>query len=160
LAGHDAPREQLDPRALTLWRVTETINGIVLVAIAVGVTAILRWQEVALWWTLLPLIVAVPLALALALTVPGLRYRQWRYEIGDLEVDLQHGIWTITRTLIPMARIQHVDTERGPLQQRLGLASVVLYTAAGSSEIPALSVDVAAAVRDRIAALANTDGEV
>jgi membrane protein YdbS with pleckstrin-like domain len=160
LTGHGAPRDQLDPRALTLWRVTEAINGIILVLIAAGGTAILRWQNVALWWSVLPLIVAIPVAVALALIVPGLRYRQWRYEVGELEVDLQRGIWTITRTLIPMARIQHVDTERGPLQQRLGLASVVLYTAAGASEIPALSVDIAASVRDRIAALANADGEV
>ncbi|HET8524913.1 MAG TPA: PH domain-containing protein [Thermomicrobiales bacterium] len=159
MAGQHAPREHLDPRALTLWRVTEAINGVSLVLIAGGITAILRWQDVGLWWSLLPLIVAIPVAVALALLVPGLRYRQWRYEIGDQEVDLQHGIWTITRTLIPMARIQHVDTERGPLQQRLGLASVVLYTAAGASEIPALSVDIAAHVRDRIAALANV-GEV
>jgi membrane protein YdbS with pleckstrin-like domain len=54
-----------------------------------------------------------------------------------------------------MARIQHVDTTTGPVERRLGLATVVLYTAAGASVIPALAQDEAAAVRERIAALAN-----
>lgn len=109
---------------------------------------------------------SIPLAAAIALVVillaavgiwpyPDLLWRSWRYEIGEDEVDLQRGWWTTTRTLIPMSRIQHVDTRRGPLQRRFGLASVVLYTAAGASEIPALADDVAAAARDRIAGLAN-----
>ena len=91
---------------------------------------------------------------------PDLLWRQWRYEIGDVEVDIQRGWLTTTRTLIPMARIQHVDTTRSPLQRRYGLASVVLYTAAGSNEIPALADAVAESVRYRIAALANTRDDV
>ena len=89
-----------------------------------------------------------------------LLWRHWRYEIGEVEVDLQHGWLTITRTLIPMTRIQHVDTRRGPLQRRFGLASVILYTAAGASEIPALADAVADAARDRIAALANVQEDL
>jgi membrane protein YdbS with pleckstrin-like domain len=87
--------------------------------------------------------------------MPALRWRTWRYGIGEREVDLQRGWWTRTRTLVPMARIQHVDTARGPLQRRFGLASVVLYTAAGANEIPALDEATAAAARERIASLAN-----
>ena len=49
-------------------------------------------------------------------------------EVRDGEVDLQRGVLVRTRTLIPMARIQHVDTRRGPLERRFGLATVVLYT--------------------------------
>ena len=59
-----------------------------------------------------------------------------------------------------MARIQHVDTTRSPLQRRYGLASVILYTAAGANEIPALADPVAESVRFRIAALANTRDDV
>jgi membrane protein YdbS with pleckstrin-like domain len=65
-----------------------------------------------------------------------------------------------TRQLIPMSRIQHVDTRRGPLQQRFGLSSVVFYTAAGSMEIPALSQERAADVRDRIAELAKVHDDL
>ncbi len=155
------PREHLDPRARTMWRLSGLFQ---LVPIAVAV-AIAAWGLIRL--ELLPTAAAVTLAIAVvalaALAVwpyPDLLWRHWRYEIGETEVDLQHGWWTVTRTLIPMARIQHVDTRRGPLQRRFGLASVVLYTAAGASEIPALADDVAAEARDRIAALANASEDL
>ena len=59
-----------------------------------------------------------------------------------------------------MLRVQHVDTKRDLLQQWLGLATVVFHTAAGANEIPALTVDEAAQVRDRIAELARTADEL
>ena len=46
----------------------------------------------------------------------------------------RHG--HVTRTLIPMLRVQHVDTTRGPLDQLLGLATVVVHTAAGHDDDP------------------------
>src|SRR6266508_4360631 len=132
------PREHLDRRAITLWRIRAAGEGVMLALFGGGITALLIWQDVFLVWALLPITVVLVLAVVNVLWWPGLLWRQWRYEIRELEVDLQHGVWTVTRTLVPMTRIQHVDTRRGPAQQRLGLASVVFYTAAGSSEIPAL----------------------
>ncbi len=66
----------------------------------------------------------------------------------------------MTRTLVPMARVQHVDTRRGPLQRRLGLSTVVFYTAAGPNEIPQLASGTAAEVRDRIAELTREADEL
>ena len=66
----------------------------------------------------------------------------------------------ITRTLVPMLRVQHVDTTRGPLDQLLGLATVVVHTAAGATTIPALETAEAGQLRDRIAALARTADEL
>jgi len=161
-APSSPPREQLDPRARTLWRISGVLSVTPLIAALIGGLWFIRWLDLDVSWTLLlfgaAALGAVPLALAL--TLPGLIWRHWRYEIRDDEVDLQRGLVTITRTLTPMARIQHVDTRRGPLQRRFGLASVILYTAAGASEIPALADEVAATVRDRIAALANVHDDL
>ena len=119
------------------------------------------------WLDRVSLVVAAAFALAVLTlaalavwTVPNLVWRHWRYEIGETEVDLQHGWLTMTRTLIPLTRVQHVDTRRGPLQRRFGLASVVLFTAAGASEIPALADAVADAARDRIPALPNVQEDL
>ncbi len=73
---------------------------------------------------------------------------------------MQRGLVRVTRTLVPMARVQHVDTRRGPLQRRLGLSTVVFYTAAGPNEIPQLAAATAAEVRDRIAELTRTADEL
>ena len=92
--------------------------------------------------------------------VPELRWSRWRYEVRDAEIDLRHGTLRITRTLVPMLRVQHVDTTRGPLDQLLGLATVVVHTAAGTTTIPALEIAEAGQLRDRIAALARTADEL
>ena len=161
MATRPPPSEHLDPRARTLWRLSGLLQAVPMAAIAIAAAA------GAARFDLVPTPVAVALAAAVvALSAvgvwpyPDLLWRQWRYEIGDVEVDIQRGWLTTTRTLIPMARIQHVDTRRGPLQRRFGLTSVVLYTAAGASEIPALADPVAAAARDRIAALANVQDDL
>ncbi len=102
-----------------------------------------------------PGLLGLLVAVLLVLVLPVATWRRWRYKIRPLEVDLQRGIVLVRRTLVPMARVQHVDTRRGPIQRRMGLSTVVFYTAAGPNEIPQLSVDTAARVRDRISELAQ-----
>jgi len=91
--------------------------------------------------------------------VPELRWRRWRWEVREHEIDLQRGILVVRRTLIPMARVQHVETERGLIGQALGLSTVEIHTAAGSHEIPLLRDYDAGVIRARIAELARTDAD-
>jgi len=155
------PRDRLDPKAVTLWRISGLIQAIIAPALVVALLIGLRIPlDYSWWWVVLAGVVVAALSFTLALTVPTLMWRRWRYEIHEDEADLQHGVFTVTRQLVPMARIQHVDTRRGPLQRRFGLASVVLFTAAGAIEIPALADDVAASLRDRIATLANVHDDL
>lgn len=92
--------------------------------------------------------------------LPLLRWRTWRYEVRDEEIDLLRGAVTVRRTLIPMTRVQHVDTQRTPLSDLFSLRSVTVHTAAGSHSIPALRPGDAAAIRDRIALLARQPDEL
>jgi uncharacterized protein len=155
------PAERLDPRAKALWRITGTLGALpLLVGAALASWASLRVVDVPLPLAVVPSIAALGSFVVLAAVVPALRWRRWRYEIGEDEVDLQRGIVWVRRTLVPLARIQHVDTQSGPLQRRLGLATVVFYTAAGPNQIPELSAPVAAKVRDRIAELARERDEL
>ena len=155
------PAERLDPRAKTLWRITGTLGALPLLAVGGLVSSsLLRVVEAPLPLGVLPFLAALVLFVALAGVVPGLRWRRWRYEIRAEEVDLQRGIFWVSRTLVPLARIQHVDTQSGPLQRRFGLATVVFYTAAGANQIPELSASVAAGVRDRISELTREQDEL
>lgn len=93
-------------------------------------------------------VVAVASAIAVAVhttVVPVWRYRVHRWEIDDTAVYTRSGWWTQERRIAPISRIQTVDTERGPLEQWLGLATVTVTTAsaAGAVKIAALDVDVA-----------------
>jgi uncharacterized protein len=155
------PAERLDPRAKALWRITGALGALPLLAAgAFASWASLRVVEVPLLLGVVPLLAALGLVVVLAAVVPDLRWRRWRYEIREDEVDLQRGIVWVSRTLVPLARIQHVDTQSGPLQRRFGLATVVFFTAAGPNQIPELSAPVAAQVRDRIAELTREQDEL
>jgi membrane protein YdbS with pleckstrin-like domain len=131
-----------------------------LVGAGLGTWALVRLGNVSLFVAVLPLLAILVLGVAVVGVAPGLRWKRWRYEIRPDEIDLQRGILWVGRTLVPLARIQHVDTRQGPLQRRFGLSTVVFYTAAGPNRIPELSTPVAAEVRDRIAALTGEQDEL
>ena len=155
------PAERLDPRAITLWKITGTLNMLPLLVGAGFVSwALVRFGGGSFFLGVLPVLAVLVLAGGVVGVVPGMRWRRWRYEIRPDEVDLQRGIFWISRTLVPLARIQHVDTRQGPLQRRFGLSTVVFYTAAGPNQIPELSTPVAAEARDRIAELTREQDEL
>lgn len=156
------PKERIDRRALPVWRLTGAVNAVIVCLVAAALTIGVIWLD--LPWG--PLIAAVVIAFALGFSyiiivvVPAIRWRRWRYEVSEREIYLKHGLIVIKRTLIPMVRVQHVDTEQGPFLRRYGLATVSISTAAGLHEIPALSVVDADALRDRIAELARVSDDV
>ena len=147
------PAHRLAPAARRLWRLQGLLATAVVLAVTIAFHSELPGERA---WLLLPVAV---LAIA-AGAVPELRWRRWRYEVRDEEIDLRHGTVIVTRTLVPILRVQHVDTTQGPLDQLLGLATVVVHTAAGATTIPALEQGDAASLRDRIAALARTPDEL
>jgi uncharacterized protein len=149
------PSRPLAPAARALWR----LEGVLLAVVALVAAAIL---QVAVGGTVAVLgwIAAIVVGAAAAVAVPELRWRRWRWEVREHEIDIRRGTVAVTRTLVPMLRVQHVDTRRDLLQQWLGLATVVFHTAAGANEIPALTVAEAGLVRDRIAELARTADEL
>jgi uncharacterized protein len=108
-----------------------------------------------LLWALALVVVAVG-----GVALPLIRWRLWRYEVRDEEIDLLRGALVVRRTLIPMTRVQHVDTQRTVLSDLFELRSVTVHTAAGSHSIPALREGDAAAIRDRIALLAREPDEL
>jgi membrane protein YdbS with pleckstrin-like domain len=155
------PREKLDPNAKRVWIIGDVFTFLVFGAIVFGIAAVVRWLLEAHWgWVAGATGIVVLLGLLWTVLTPPIRYNQWRFEIREDEVDLLHGIVVKTRQIVPMSRIQHVDTVRGPIQRRYGLASVVFYTAAGSMTIPELSDERAASVRDQIATLAKVHDDL
>jgi membrane protein YdbS with pleckstrin-like domain len=149
----DEPSRRLSDYAPWVWRLEQLgfwgvlfVGGLFLARPLDGVLALL--------------VRVVPLVgLVIGVTVvPWLRWRRWRWDVSPDAIDIRSGTVTVTRTLIPMPRVQHVDTSSNALEQQLGLASVEVHTAAGSHKIPLLSEHDAGLLREQIAALAaNAD---
>ncbi len=155
----EAALHTLDRRAITLWRVTG-LGRVLLLAGAVLAIEILGDLPVPLGMATAA--VALPGA-ALAMIFPRLRYRAWRFALLDDHVHLRYGVLFRTTSIVPYARIQHVDTRHGPLDRWLGLASLVVFTAGTRGAIltvPALQADEAETLRDRLAALSGAGDAV
>ena len=149
------PANRLDPRAKQVWRIYAVIESVItLFVCAVLAVVVVRMEGPTVLW-LLPFIGTLGGALLWLGVLVEVMYRRWRWEITDVEVRLQSGLIIVRRTVIPMARIQHVDTSQGPILRLFDMSEVHFSTAAGKHRIPMLADSDAADIRDRIAALAQ-----
>ncbi|MET9296060.1 PH domain-containing protein [Streptomyces sp. NPDC003077] len=137
------PRHRVDPRARRWWtaQAVTVTGGPVLVAVALLVLAALFFPGTLVWLGPLVLVVLLLPALAYVLVMPGWRYRVHAWELGGGAVYAASGWFWQRRRIAPLSRVQTVDTVRGPLQQRFGVATVVVTTAstAGDVKIAGLS---------------------
>jgi membrane protein YdbS with pleckstrin-like domain len=146
--GDEPPSRSLATAAKWAWRLH--LAGI-WVVVAVLATVLGDAVDIAAIAFIGSVLVFIPLIVF----VPELRYRRWRWDVRPDVIDIQHGTFTVRRTLVPLERVQHVDTRRGVLEQMFNLATVVVHTAAGGHTIPYLGDLDADEVRDRIASLAR-----
>ena len=147
--------DALDSRVRVVWAVRGLATAAVL-----GVVLLLLDRFVVSLPTL-AVAAAVGLAAALGLVHVALRYRRWRYEVQADALYLERGVVTEVETAVPFVRIQHVDTQRGPLDRLAGVTSVVLYTAGSRGAdvtVPGLDPDRARALQRRLRELAVESG--
>lgn len=151
------PANLIEETAVSAWRLTAVLYLIIPVALLAGSIAAfvyISWP----WW-----VIAIAVSLLIidiiffVFLIPRLRWRRWRYEVFEQEVYIQHGIIIRRRTLVPMLRVQHVDTKQGPILKKFSLATVTISTAATTHEIPALTEEEASGLRDRISELARVE---
>lgn len=151
------PAHRADPRAVTWWRLRALGTFVVLTG-----PQFLAWQATSAAWLGLTTTVTAVVCLVYAAVVPSVLYRIQRWEVTDQAVYTLTG-WLVREWRIaPISRVQTVDTERGPLQQMLRLATVTVTTASarGAVKITGLDADVAAALaRDLTETTQATPGD-
>ncbi|MBP1950653.1 PH domain-containing protein [Virgibacillus litoralis] len=143
--------------AIKAWKITAWIYVGILWLVTVGLAVLTYFFEFSNWFTVVALVISGLSTYLFVFLFPKLRWKRWRYEVFDQEIYIQHGILIVSRTLVPMIRVQHVDTQQGPILKKYQLASVTISTAATTHEIPALLDEDASELRDRISALARVD---
>ncbi|PAE15649.1 hypothetical protein CHH91_13920 [Virgibacillus sp. 7505] len=153
------PRNKIAVNAKKVWRINASLY-MLLPVIAAGVLTFF-WNT----WSIPDAIIYIAWAIIAAGLIffiwllPALRWRRWRYEVFEQEIYIQSGIFIVTQTIVPMIRVQHVDTEQGPVLKKFGLATVSVSTAATTHNIPALALEEALELRDRIGILARVEEE-
>ena len=153
------PGHRVHPAAVWLWVAEGVLGSVVVAAVVVGVSVALPEDLpgplsaalTTLRWLLLPM------AVLWIAVEPVWRYRVHRWEVTADAVYTLEGWLSRTWRIVPVSRIQTVDTTRGPLQQLLGLASITVRTAshAGSTGIQHLAAPTAEAVAHDLGLRAN-----
>lgn len=112
---------------------------------------------------------ALPLALAVLALLPGwglwLALRQYactRWRLDGHGYALRSGRLWRRETLVPRSRVQHIDLQRGPVERRFGLATLVVHTAGSRhSAVTTRGLDTADAewLRDQLARWIERDDD-
>ena len=153
------PQHRLDRRFI-VW---QTLQAVFWSAGVLGVLgAVHRFAEVTRPW-LGPVLVVLAVLLAVeTFVVPTGRYLVHRWQATDDAVYALEGWLTRKWQIVPINRIQTIDTEIGPLQRLLGLATIRVTTASseGRISIEGLDATVARATVDRLREVtAATEGD-
>lgn len=146
---------RLDRKAVTSWRIGRAISfavALVICAALWGCSMVFLEQDV--WQKAAILILGLFLIYKLLglIIYPLMEYRQWGYLITEDKVDIRHGIFFVTRTIIPIIRLQHITVSQGPVNRKLGLYQVELSLASGSFTIECLSKEVANEIAENLKA--------
>ncbi|MEK3976798.1 PH domain-containing protein [Psychrobacillus sp. FSL K6-1267] len=153
------PINRISVKGLRVWRIYGIIQTLIVLLLGIGTGVINYFTGNYIWLYIVAGAVVLLVGYLLIYLFPKVRWSRWRYEVRDQEIELQHGLFVVKRTLVPMVRVQHVDTEQGPILRKYGLASITISTAATSHTIPALITEEADELRGRISVLARVAEE-
>lgn len=149
------PQRQISLNGLKVWRLQNGIISLIILLIIIGVFVASYYFQWPYWiGAILSGLWVLQVIFGIWL-IPKIRHHIWRYEVFENEIEIQHGLIRVTRVIVPMVRVQHVDTSQGPLLRRYRLASVQISTAATVHDIPALELEEADELRDYISRLAR-----
>lgn len=137
--------EKLEGKIRNVWIVKLSLLGLIL---GLVISGLLYGFSNILWLSVLPL--AFP---ALGLYYAVLRYRNWGFETREDHLYLEHGVLRKVYSMIPHVRIQHIDTNRSPVERVLGLSTVRVYTAGSRGadvRIPGLDMERAEKIQEEL----------
>ncbi|MCM2674391.1 PH domain-containing protein [Alkalicoccobacillus plakortidis] len=150
----EEPTQRLSKKSITIWRIQRSLEGLMLLILPIAYAVSLNYFDWPIWILFVLIGILLLYIVALILVWPPIQWRRFRYQVLEQEIDIVQGVLIVRRTLVPMTRIQHVETEQGPILRRYKMASVEIQTAATTHRIPVLPIEEADELRDQIARLA------
>ena len=147
--------QKINRKGLTVWRIYSGLSTLFLVMGTIALFFILKKNEFNINYVWIGIGLVLLHLLLFVIIFPYIRWKRWGYEVREAEIEIQRGLFIVKRTLIPMARVQHVDTTQGPLLRMYGVADLTISTAATVHIIPAIALNEADELRRRISTLAR-----
>ncbi len=151
-------RHRLPARVTRYWRWRAFCSSLPLLVLLVSGAIVLPWGP---WWVRWG-VVAVFIAVIAAgmIILPPIRYRVFWYAISTTEIDIQSGIIFTTRSLVPMHRVQTLQSERGPIADHYRMTTLKIRTAAGSVSLSGMDRAEADELCERISRMTSLADDV
>lgn len=109
----EQPNIKIATDAIKAWQLTAHIYTLIFLLITIGAIAVyIIFDFLPIWIIFIIAGLTIVEWIITAWIIPKLRWRRWRYQVYDQEIYIQHGILIVTRTIVPMIRVQHVDTQQ------------------------------------------------
>lgn len=107
--------------------------------------------------------VIVPVFVLIGVFYGVKRYSNWGFKVVEDHLYIEHGVIKKTYSMVPYVRVQHIDTDRGPLDRFLGLSTLRVYTAGSKGadiRIPGLDRQEASELQKKLrdAAISSEKG--
>ncbi|MBD8527482.1 PH domain-containing protein [Pseudomarimonas arenosa] len=152
VAEASAEFEPAAPAAIWSMRLTALLLALLfasgpMIAVLVLVGAYSAWAD----YLVLGLIAL--LALRLAWRYAAARHRRFRFRLDGRGLEIHRGVIWHSEIRVLRSRVQHTDLSHGPLERRLGLASLLIHTAGTDNatiRLAGLAEARARAVRDAL----------
>ncbi|HLS60413.1 MAG TPA: PH domain-containing protein [Virgibacillus sp.] len=157
-SGIKIPENKLSKDVIKVKIIDEAIQHAILF-IVLGVLFYLNqlftWDEWIGWLLIGMVIITLLFAIWFILVSPFLLYKNWRYHVDEEFLQLKSGALKEKHQLVPMTKVQSVETNQGPILRKYGLYSLSIETMGSSHKIPALPEEVAISLRNQIAHFAK-----
>ncbi len=150
--------QALPARSRTLF-LAGTMPGVALPAAAAGFLLAAATDQGSPW---LGAATGLLLGLAFGVWLGAKQYRHTFWRLDESGLAVRRGRLWQRETRVPATRVQHLDLQRGPLQRRRNLATLVVHTAGtrhSAVTVPHLDADDAERLRDRLACQIDHDDD-
>lgn len=152
------PQHRLDKQFIKASIINELIESVIfflVLAVLFYLNHLFNWP---FWigWILIGITVIMILSTIWSLLFrPFLLYRNNRYEVDENFLQLKSGALFERHELVPMTKIQSVETNQGPIMRKFGLYALSVETMGSSHGINGLPESRALEVRSQIAQYAK-----
>lgn len=152
----DSGYRSLDPKVILLDRIAGFIFTACVFA-GGAISLLVTWFAADEPW--LPVVVAILWPIVTVLLTwhsyrwPAIDYRHQSYRVSDLGIEIRRGVIWRRAIVVPRSRVQHIDVSQGPLERRLGLGRLAIYTAGTEYAMVSLAGvthESALGIRDRL----------
>jgi len=152
------PQHRLDKSFIKVTILGELIENIIILLV-LGILLYLHYffdWKVWIGWTLIGIIIiTIVTSIWSIIFRPFLLYRNTRYEVDEEFLQIKSGALFEKHELIPMTKIQSVETKQGPMMRKYNLYGISVTTMGDTHSIAGLSKSRAMEVKSLIARYAK-----